>query len=65
MHAGRDPAAIDVGSHSEVYPAGGGPDWIYVSALLALEGAAGIYLVISLLGEIRRRISPRPVSPRP
>jgi len=44
----------------------GRPAWIYVSALLALEGAAGIYLVISLLGEIRRhRISPRLVSPRP
>ena len=59
-HIGDEIAAFDTGDPKVVYPAGGGMDWILVTAFLVLQITAVTYVPIRLVRKLRRRRALRP-----
>ena len=56
-YVGDDVAAVDTGDPKVVYPAGGGTDWIWLTAVLAAQATAIICVPIYLARKLRRRAS--------
>ena len=56
-YVGEGVAAVDTGDPKVVYPAGGGTDWIWLTAVLAAQATAIICVPIYLARKLRRRAS--------
>ena len=56
-YVGDGVAAVDTGDPKVVYPAGGGTDWIWLTAVLAAQATAIICVPIYLARKLRRRAS--------
>jgi len=56
-YVGDGVAAVDTGDPKVVYPAGGGTDWIWLTAVLAAQAIAIICVPIYLARKLRRRAS--------
>ena len=54
-YVGAGVAAVDTGDPKVVYPAGGGADWIWLTAVLAAQATAIICVPVYLARKLRRR----------